>query len=74
MRKWYVPITVLGLGGLGTFLFSERGKSLIRSVRDRRASRSLLEWNDAAQAELDRIQMALNSIAESLQPHSQPGS
>ena len=73
MRRWYIPATVLGLGGLGAFLLSQRGRSLMRTVRERVGSRRLMEWNEAAQAELERIQSALNSIAESLQPHSQPG-
>jgi hypothetical protein len=28
-----------------------------------------LEWNDSLDGELERIQMALNQIAESLDPH-----
>ncbi|HEY5174033.1 MAG TPA: hypothetical protein VII95_00530 [Terriglobales bacterium] len=32
-----------------------------------------LEWNENAQSELDRIQAALNRIAESLEPRAQLG-
>ena len=69
MRKWYVPLTVLGLGGLGLFLLSDRGRNAVRWLADNlhRAPDSLLEWNEAAQRELDRIQVALNRVAESLQ-------
>jgi hypothetical protein len=31
------------------------------------------EWNDAAQTELDRIQATLDQIAQSLEPHGEPG-
>jgi hypothetical protein len=32
-----------------------------------------LEWNESAQSELDRIQAALNRIAESLEPRTELG-
>jgi hypothetical protein len=68
MRKWYIPITVLGLGGLGMLFLTERGRQGLRWAAQNlhRAPESLLEWNEAAQRELDRIQLALNRVAESL--------
>ena len=70
MRKWYVPLTLLGLGGLGAALFSERGRKLIISVFERSgdAPSKFIEWNDTAQSELARIQEALDRIAEHLDP------
>lgn len=70
MRKsWALPLTVVGLGSLGALLFSDRGRRAIGWVMARvnEAPDRLAEWNDTAQAELDRIQIALNEIAESLQ-------
>lgn len=69
MRKWYVPMTVVGLSGLGLFFFTERGRKTVRWVFENvhRAPDTLLDWNEAAQRELDRIQTALNRVAETLQ-------
>jgi len=68
MRKWYVPMTVMGLGGIGVLLFSDRGRKAIRWVVENlpHAHAQLAEWNETAQRELDRIQAALNHVAESL--------
>jgi len=68
MRKWYVPVTVIGISGIGMFLLTDRGRKAIRWALENihRAPDALLEWNEAAQRELDRIQTALNRVAESL--------
>ena len=75
MRRWYVPLTVLGLGSIGAFLLSERGRSALRAIFERfeQAPDRLLELNDTFQSELDRIQAALDRIAESLDLHPEPG-
>ena len=75
MRRWYVPLTVLGLGGIGAFLLSERGRTALRAVSQRfqQAPDRLLELNDNLQSDLDRIQAALDRIADSLDPHPEPG-
>lgn len=69
MRKWYVPLTVAGLGGLGVLLLTERGRTALRWMfaNLHNAPEALLEWNDAAQHELERIQSALNRVASSLE-------
>lgn len=69
MRKWYMPLTVLGLGSLGVLMLSDRGRDLLREVAARLddAPANMREWNDSAQAELDRIQAALERVARSLQ-------
>jgi hypothetical protein len=69
MRKWYVPLTVLGLGSLGVLFLTERGRTVVRWFFDNaeRAPDTFLGWNEAAQQELDRIQAALNRVAEQLQ-------
>ncbi|MFI5115977.1 MAG: hypothetical protein ACHP8B_04690 [Terriglobales bacterium] len=75
MSRWYVPLTMLGLGSIGAFLLSERGRNSLRAMSenfDETPQRSL-EWNESAQSELDRIQAALNHIAESLEPRTELG-
>jgi hypothetical protein len=69
MRKVYVPLTLLGLGGLGWLFLTDRGREALRWVSDKleRGPEQLLEWNVAAQRELDRIQVALNRVAASLE-------
>lgn len=73
MRKWFVPLTVLGVGSIGAFLLSERGRNGLRALLEnfRDVPDQLLEWNENAQRELDLIQAALNRIAESLEPRAQ---
>lgn len=68
MRKWYVPVTVIGVGGLGVLFLTDRGRKAIRWVFEnaQRAPSVILEWNETAQRELDRIQSALNRVSESL--------
>lgn len=75
MRKWYVPLTVAGLGGLGVFLFSDSGRRALRWIGQylRWNPEGFLEWNDAAEAELQRIQDALSALTETLQPRTELG-
>lgn len=62
MRRWFVPLTVAGVGML---LLSERGRNALRALllHFRRASGDL---GDDLQRELDGIQAMLDGIAESL--------
>ncbi len=75
MRRWYVPLTVLGLGGIGALLLTERGRTTLRTLLERfqQAPDKLQEMNDTLQSELDRIQAALDQISESIDPHPEPG-
>jgi hypothetical protein len=74
VRRWLVTLMVLGAGGIGAFLLSERGQQALR----RRLAwfeedpETWSDWNQAAQTELERIQSALNQIAQSLGPHGEP--
>ena len=70
MRKWYVPLTLAGLGGLGVLVLTERGRAVLRWVYENvhRAPEALLDWDAAAQQEFDRIQAALARVAASLEP------
>lgn len=75
MRRWYLPITVIGLGSVGAFLMSERGRSLLRLVREKlkHSPEGWRELNDSVQSELDRIQAALDRIAEAIDPRPELG-
>jgi len=68
MRKWAVPLTVLGVGGVGALIFSQRGRTVIRWVfrRMEEAPEHIAQWNETAQTELEKIQRALNEVAETL--------
>ena len=67
MRRWYVPLTVLGLGGVSAFLLSERGRTKLRAISNglQQAPDRLLQLNNSLQSDLDRIQAALDRIADS---------
>ena len=69
MRKWTMPLTLLGLGGLGFLVLTERGQQALRWIGENisRGPEKFLEWNESAQRELDRIEEALNRVADSLQ-------
>lgn len=69
MRKFYVSLTLLGLGGLGWLFLTDRGRQALRWVGENIGAgpEKFLEWNEAAQRELDRIQVALDRVANSLQ-------
>ena len=68
MSKWYLPLTVLGLGGLGVLLGTERG----REALDRAADfiddfpDVYSEWQEAAEREIQSIQSAVDQIAATL--------
>lgn len=74
MRKWTVSLTVLGVGGLGFLFLTDRGRQALRWVAENisHGPDKFLEWNEAAQRELDRIQVALNRVADSLAGTAQP--
>ena len=76
MDKRHENLAALGLGGLGVLvggvgvlLFSGRGRSILRTIAERvwEAPERLKVWNETAQRELERIQRALNHVAESIE-------
>jgi len=73
MRRWYWPVTVIGLGSVSALLLTGRGRSVLRRILQRfwEAPDRLLDWNGSLDSELDRIQTALDRIADSLDPHAQ---
>jgi hypothetical protein len=62
-------MTAVGLGGLVALLFTDRGRRTLYWISEHlpEAQEQLAEWNETAQRELDRIQTALNNLADSLQ-------
>jgi hypothetical protein len=73
MRKWFVTLAVLGVGGIGAFLLTDKGQETVRRwlayLQD--DPERWDEWNESAQEELEHIQAALNQIAQSLEPHGE---
>ena len=65
MRRWYVPLACPGIAGLGALFLTGRGRQTLRWLSEN--LHRAVEWNEAAQRELDRIQIALNRVAESLE-------
>ena len=75
MRKWWMTAAVVGASGVGAFLLTEKGKESLRRLRARLEADTAADsgWDDSARQELERIQGALNRLAESLEPHGQMG-
>jgi len=69
MNKWFLPLAVFGLGGLGLLALSDRGIEMLEVAarKLRQAPENFLDWNDAAQSELDRLQQALERVAQTLE-------
>ena len=75
MRKWLVTMAVLGVGGIGAFLLTDKGQETLHRwlayLQDNPERWD--EWNESAREELERIQAAINQIAQSLEPHGELG-
>jgi len=65
MRKWYVPLTMLGLGGLGLLFVTERGQQAVRSLLDTITDRRH-EFEPHVDHELAQIASALDEIEAQL--------
>jgi hypothetical protein len=68
MRKWYVPLTVLGLGGLGLLFVSERGQQALRALVDgfENGDEGFGDFHAGVDRELAQIESALDEIAAEL--------
>ena len=75
MRKLFATLAVLGIGGVGAFLLTDKGRETVQRWMDhlQDAPDQWDEWSESAQLELANIQAALNRIAQSLEPHSELG-
>jgi len=69
MRKWYLPLTVLGVAGLAALVLSERGRESVRRAlgRLRDSPEPFRGWNESAQRELESLQEALERLSDTLQ-------
>ena len=68
MRKWYLPLTVLGLGSLGVLVATERGRSVLKQVAKGldRAPKQLADWSEAFDDEVSKIQSTIDSLNDLL--------
>lgn len=68
MHRWYLPVAVFGLGSLSVLVLTERGREAVSWLGGQleRAPDRILDFNEAVQRELDRIQAALDQVARSL--------
>ncbi len=69
MRRWYVPLTVLGLAGLGALILTQRGRQALAWLAENldQAPDTLWQWNETTQRELERLRAAVNQLADSLE-------
>ena len=69
MRKWYGPLALLGMGGVGALVLSESGRRAMRWMWEHanEAPERLADFNERIEDELDRIQRSLNKLADSLE-------
>ena len=68
-RKWYLPLAMLGLGSLGALALSDAGRRVFRRVAGRLGAHpdETAEWEETAEREVERLQSAVDEIAEKLQ-------
>jgi len=68
MRRWYVPLTVLGFASLGVLVLTQRGRQALRWLAENfeDAPDTLLRWNTATQRELERLRAAVDQLAVAL--------
>ncbi|HTK94313.1 MAG TPA: hypothetical protein VL382_01640 [Terriglobales bacterium] len=68
MRKWYVPLTMVGLGGLGLLFVSERGQQAVRWLLEsfEEVPGQMAAFNEGVEHELARIESALDEISSEL--------
>jgi len=70
MSRWYLPLTVLGLGSLGVLFGTDRGRRALERAADylEDLPDDYSQWMDMTDREIADIQSAVNQIAASLQP------
>lgn len=72
MRKWIVPLLILGAASVGAFFLTSRGRLAVRGlwIRLEETPERWKDWTEGAQLELARIQNSLNEISQSLESAS----
>jgi len=68
MSRWYLPLTVLGLGSLGVLFGTDRGRRTLERAANylEELPEDYSQWMDMTDREIAEIQSAVNQIAESL--------
>jgi hypothetical protein len=68
MRKWYLPLTVLGLGSLGVLFGTEKGRLALSRAVDLldQFPDAYSDWIEHTETEIANIQSAVDRIAQSL--------
>lgn len=68
MSKWYLPLTVLGLGSLGVLFGTEKGREALSRAADflEELPENYSDWSNAAEGEIASIQSAVDQIAATL--------
>jgi len=68
MTRWYLPLTVLGLGGLGVLFGTDRGRRALERAADflEQLPEDYSAWMDMTEREIAEIQSAVDQIAASL--------
>jgi len=68
MRRWYVPLTVIGLAGVGALIASPRGRQALAWLAKNfaKAPEALLESHETTLRELERLRVAVSQLADSL--------
>jgi len=69
MKNWFLPVTVLGLSGLGLLFTSERGRERVPREFDQLLEHGdpLGEFNKFCEEQLQTIQDNLDRLAEALE-------
>jgi hypothetical protein len=74
MRNWFLPITVLGLSGLGLLFASEKARDRVRRAFDiLEHGDPLHEFNKFCEEQLEMIQQNLDRLSEALEGTQKAG-
>ena len=69
MKNWFLPVTVLGLSGLGLLFASEKRRERVRRAFDHLLDHSdpLGEFNKFCEEQIEIIQQNLDHLTEALE-------
>ena len=70
VRKWTLPLTLAGLGGVGAVLFTGRGRRLLQKASWRLEPKPVTPpqpaWDHSLREELDHIQQEVRELERNL--------
>lgn len=69
MKNWFLPVTVLGLSGLGILFASDKARDRMRRAFDQILEHGdpFHEFNKFCEEQLDMIQRNLDALAKALE-------